>query len=343
MDGDAFLTKDDFIFYTFGYEHPADRVFAFLKYIPSKKRNLFKIDCLTTRWKLGSLELIRPRNLYSPNNFRKYSEVFRNSFPQYLYYCPYRGKEVICPTRKSIKRLYTPRQRFQALRKKKEKNGMQSLTLELMDFLSDASSVSIDDFGVHGSIALGMETSQSDIDLVVYGAKNFRKLEAAVNKLVAERVLGPASFNETNSTPHKQFKEKPFIYNAVRKTDEINTIYGDCKYSPVAPVKFRCRVTDDDEAMFRPAVYKIGNYQPMSSEFNLTSHRTLNTVTSMIGLYRNVARKDDDIEVSGVLEQVEELRTGKTSFQVVVGSGTSENEYIRRVSPKKHVNLAYRL
>jgi len=332
MDGDAFLTHDGFIFYTFGYEHPADRVFAFLKYIPLKKQKLFKIDYLTTRWRLGSLELIRPKSLYSPNNFHKYSEVFRRSFPHYLYYCPYRGKEVICPTRKSMKRVYTPRRGFQALLHKKDKNGMQSLTLELIDFLSDASGVSIDDFGVHGSIALGMETSGSDIDLVVYGAYNFRKLEATVNKLVAERALDGTSFNELNRTPHKQFKGKPFICNAVRKADEINTAYGDSKYSPLSPVKFRCRVTDDAETMFRPAIYRIRNYQSMNSQSNLTHNHTPNTVTSMIGLYRNIARKDDEIEVSGVLEQIEELGTGKTSFQVVVGSGTSEDEYIRRVS-----------
>jgi len=332
MDGDAFLTQDGFVFYTFGYEHPADRVFAFLKYIPLKKQKLFKIDCLTTRWKLGSLELIRPKSLYSPSNFHEYSEVFRRSFPHYLYYCPYRGKEVLCPTRDSIKRIYTPRRRFQALLEKKGKNRMQTLTLELINFLSDASGVSIDDFGVHGSIALGMETSQSDIDLVVYGAKNFRKLEAAANRLVAERVLSYTSLNEVNSTPHKLFKGKPFICNAVRKSDEINTVYGECKYSAVAPMKFQCSVTGDDEAMFRPAIYKIRNYQPMNSESNLTPNHTPSTVVSMIGLYRNIARKDDEIEVSGVLEQIVELRTGRTGFQVVVGSGTSENEYIQRVS-----------
>jgi len=77
MDGDAFLTQDGFVFYTFGYDHPADRVFAFLKYIPSKEQKLFKIDWLPTRWKLGSLELVRPKSLYSPGNFHKYSEVFR--------------------------------------------------------------------------------------------------------------------------------------------------------------------------------------------------------------------------------------------------------------------------
>ena len=34
-DGDTLVTKDNFIFYVFGYTHPEERVFSFLKYIPS--------------------------------------------------------------------------------------------------------------------------------------------------------------------------------------------------------------------------------------------------------------------------------------------------------------------
>jgi predicted nucleotidyltransferase len=49
----------------------------------------------------------------------------------------------------------------------------------------------------------------------------------------------------------------------------------------------------------------------------------------MIGLHRNLARKGDRIQVSGTLEQVEHLKTGKESYQIVVGSGTCENEYIK--------------
>jgi len=51
-------------------------------------------------------------------------------------------------------------------------------------------------------------------------------------------------------------------------------------------------------------------------------------VVSMIGCYRNVARRGDRIRVSGMLERVENLETGQVSHQVVVGTGTSEEEHI---------------
>jgi hypothetical protein len=46
IDGDTFVTKDGFIMNTFGYEHPEDRVFAFLKYIPVQYKALFNVEML---------------------------------------------------------------------------------------------------------------------------------------------------------------------------------------------------------------------------------------------------------------------------------------------------------
>jgi len=333
-DGDAFLTRDNLVFYTFGYEHPPGRILAFLKYIPSHHSSLFPIEYLPTRWKLGSTELARPRELYSVNNLQKITEALRRSFPDYLYHCPYRNKEVTCPTRGVAKRVYVPSQRLRALLKEKNRNHLQNLTSELVNLLSSTSGVPLEDLGVHGSIALGMETDQSDIDLVAYGAQNFRKLEAAVNTLAEEGALNYV-FNNKLDAARKQrgrFKGKAFVYTAVRKKEEIYTKYGDRKYSATAPVRFRCTVVDDQEAMFRPATYKINNYQPLDPTSQLESNRTPSAVVSMIGMHRNVARKGDCIEVSGVLERVEHLQTGRISFQAVVGSGTSEEEYIWPVS-----------
>jgi len=240
---------------------------------------------------------------------------------------------LICPTLSSIKRVYTPERRLKELLKKK-RNHLQNLTLELLNEFSSASEVSLEDFGVHGSIAIGMETAQSDIDSVVYGGQNFRKLEAAVKKLADEGTLQLVYNNKLDEARKHQgrFKGKGFVYTAVRKLEEVVTKYGDNKYSVIAPVKFRCRVTDDSEAMFRPALYKITDYKPLNQTFQLESKKVPSIVVSMIGMYRNIAKKGDYIEGSGVLERVEHLQTGRVSFQVVVGSGTSEDEYLWPVS-----------
>jgi predicted nucleotidyltransferase len=48
----------------------------------------------------------------------------------------------------------------------------------------------------------------------------------------------------------------------------------------------------------------------------------------MIGLYRWVARKGQEVEAYGMLEEVRHIKSGVEYYMVVVGSGLGD-EYIR--------------
>jgi predicted nucleotidyltransferase len=80
--------------------------------------------------------------------------------------------------------------------------------------------------------------------------------------------------------------------------------------------------------MFRPATYKITNYKALTPDSELQIDKIPNRVISNIGCYRNIARKGSVIKVAGNLERVEVIKTGEIYYQVVVGSATSEEEYI---------------
>jgi predicted nucleotidyltransferase len=118
------------------------------------------------------------------------------------------------------------------------------------------------------------------------------------------------------------------MYNAIRKPQEIRAKYGLFKYVPIKPVKFHCTVIDDSEAMFRPATYRIRNYESVDPASVLPNETVPKLVASMIGCYRNVARNGDKIRVSGMLEHVENLENREVFHQVVVGTGTSEDEHV---------------
>jgi predicted nucleotidyltransferase len=118
------------------------------------------------------------------------------------------------------------------------------------------------------------------------------------------------------------------VYNAVRKIEEIDAPHGKLKYAPVKEVCFSCEVVDDNENMFRPAVYPIKDYRPDDEASELAEEIVPVKVLSMIGYYRNVARKGDVVKVSGTLERVENLETGDVWYQVVVGTGLREKEYV---------------
>jgi predicted nucleotidyltransferase len=202
--------------------------------------------------------------------------------------------------------------------------------VNFVNLLSKESGIAVNDFGVHGSIALGMHTTRSDIDIVVYGSSNFRRLEKTIRRLVEAGTLSYVFSNRLDAA--RRFKGrymgKIFMFNAIRKTKEIRTKYGTVNYNPVAPVEFQCTVKDDSEAMFRPAIYQIEDYKLAESASEPTRDKIPKLVISMIGCYRNVARTGSRIKVSGMLEKAEKVETGEVFHQVVVGTGQNEEECI---------------
>jgi predicted nucleotidyltransferase len=305
-------------------------VFAFLKYIPARFKALFNVDMLTRTWNYGGTQLFRAEKLYTAKNYQTFIETFKKNFPDYVYYCPFRGKELISAPLASIKTVYVPRNCLVALGKLTKPDELQKMALSLIALISGKSSVGLEDFGIHGSIALGMHAPESDIDFIVYGSKNFRAVETTIAELVNAGELSYIVGNRLDVARKFQgrYCGKIFMYNATREPEEITTKYGDCRYVSIAPVRFQCTVSEDGETMYRPAIYRISNYKPLDTNSELPFDRVPDRVVSNIGCYRNIARQGSEIKVAGQLERVEPVTEGKTFYQVVVGTATSEEEYV---------------
>jgi predicted nucleotidyltransferase len=331
-DGDTFTTREGFIFNVFGYEHPAGRVFAFLKYIPAELHELFNVKYLENTWNFHGQRLFRAEKLYTAQNYQAFLGALKKGFPDYVFRCPFRNKEVINVPLGSIENVFVPRDCLHMLTQLVKKDTLQRRTLDLIRLLSTESGISEGDFGVHGSLALNMHTSTSDIDLVVYGARNFRVLEATISKLVDSGALSYKFSNRLDVARRcrVRYLDKIFMYNATRKPEELKRKYGELRYTAVAPVELKCEIEDDTEAMFRPAVYKVSNCELQKDVAVRRQEVAPEIVASMIGCYRNVGRRGDRIRVSGMLERVESVDKGEVFHQVVVGTGISEEECIWR-------------
>jgi len=330
VDGDTFVTKEGFIFNVFGYEHPDDRVFAFLKYIPARFKEFFHMEFLQRTWQYGATQLFRAEKLYTAQNYQGFLQTFRDRFHDFVYYCPFRKKDLISAPLTSVGKIYVPSICLRSLENLENRDDLQEDSLDFINLLSSESGIGSQNFGIHGSVALGMHTMKSDIDVVVYGAENYRTLEKTVERLVEAGVLSYQFNNRLDAARHfkGRFGKRVFMYNAIRKPEEINMKYGTFMYSPIVSVKFNCLIKGDAEAMFRPAIYEIDDYTPANEKSQLQEEQTPTYVVSMVGCYRNVARRDDRIRVSGMLERVENLKTGDCFHQVVVGTGNSEDESI---------------
>ncbi len=285
---------------------------------------------LTRTWKYENLQLFRAEKLYTAKNYRTFIEAFRKNFPDYVYHCPFRNKELISAPLNTIKTVYVPRHCLPALQKVKKPDELQTTMLELLNMISNQSGVSLEDFGVHGSIALNMHSPESDMDFVVYGSENFRNVEQAIGELVNMGKLNYIAGNrlETARRFAGRFKGKIWMYNATKQPEEIVNEYGMYRFTPIAPIKFQCIIKDDKETMFRPATYRITDYEPADLASELPLDHVPDRVVSNIGCYRNIARAESIIKVAGQLERVEPTAEGKMYYQVVVGTATSEEEYV---------------
>lgn len=285
---------------------------------------------LTRTWKYENLQLFRAEKLYTAKNYRTFIEVFRKNFPDYVYHCPFRNKELISAPLNNIRTVYVPRHCLPMLQKMKTPDELQTTTLELLDMICKQSGVNLEDFGVHGSIALGMHSPESDMDFVVYGSENFRNAEQAIVELVNMGKLSYIAGNRLEAARHfaGRFKGKIWMYNATKQPEEIVNEYGMYRFIPIARLKLQCIVTDDKETMFRPATYKISDYKPADSTSELPFDHIPDRVVSNIGCYRNIARAGGTIKVAGQLERVEPTAEGNMYYQVVVGTATSEEEYV---------------
>lgn len=330
-DGDILFTKEGFIFNVVGYEHPKHRVFAFLKYIPAELKNLFPIHFLERTWEYKTQKLFRAEKIYTAQNYGLILDILKDRFEDYTYFSPFIRKELISVPDKKIEEIYVPRECLNNLRKLEKRDSLQAMTIKLVKLLSKESKIDMENFGISGSIALNMSTSESDIDFAIYGAKNFRRLEATITRLAGE---GTLSYLFNNRIDHfRKFKgryhNKMFMYNAIRQPEEVGLPYGTLSYIPIRPVYFRCTVKDDRETMFRPAIYEIEKYRPADQASILGEDSIPKFIISMIGCYRNIARKGNEIRVFGMLENVINNKTGQSYHQVVIGSGKNGGENIR--------------
>jgi len=301
-----------------------------LKYIPSDFQKLFNVEMLERTWTFSDKKLFRAEKLYTAANYQSFTETFRKNFPDYLYSCPFRNKELISVPINRIEQVFVPKDCLQDILKLSKQDRIQKLAVELITLLSKESGVNLRHFGMHGSIALNMHSEESDLDFVVYGSGNFRVVEETIDRLVNAGTLKYIFGNKLDRARKfkGKYKDKIWMFTAARLPEEVQERYGEYRFVPLKPLKFQCKVGEDSEAIFRPAIYGLDQFTPSDEQSKLPPEQIPNRILSNIGCYRNVARSGDKVKVSGTLERMENVKTGALNYQVVVGTATTEEEQI---------------
>jgi len=197
------------------------------------------------------------------------------------------------------------------------------------------SGLSLSSFGVFGSLLHGFYHPEfSDLDLIIYGGKEFRKLCETLEAMYKEKVSPLQNeFKNIETIKNKKwafinYHPKEYIWHQKRKT--IYALFKDrrsCRtikteFEPVKNwneiqneydpetrilkkgwIRAVVRITDDQDAAFMPSIYWIEPVKILQGE----KAEDIRRIISYIEEFRIQVQKDEKAYVEGNLEQVNTL------------------------------------
>ncbi|MEM2102413.1 MAG: hypothetical protein QXM22_02730 [Candidatus Bathyarchaeia archaeon] len=325
-EGDLIEDVNGIIFDVKGLVHPPNRVVAFPRFIPhaegERKRDSVrysKVYALSTRY--GFL---------------------KEKFPEYLVQDEVFG-EILCEIpADNIKRHYSPVKRLLELRGDKHPDPIERLALELAEVLKESANIPWSSMGISGSILAKLHTKTSDVDPIIYGAKNCRKVYAALVTLADDKKspLKPhrtrtallklfefrskdthVSFEDFVRTDSRKvlqgtYRGREYFIRCVKDWRETREHYGDVHYTNVGYAKIKATITDDSEAIFTPCTYKIDQTRTLEGT---TASGTLSEIVSFRGRFNEHARNGETVIAQGKIERAQDKK-GEEWLRLLLGN-----------------------
>lgn len=324
-EGNLVETAEGAIFDVKGLVHPSDRVVAFIRYFPEKEG---------TRTREG----IAYEKVYS---LSKRYELLKEKFPKYMVYDPV-FDETLCEVKiRDVRRHYKPPDRLRELRTSESTDVLEKKSLQLATLLKEESGIRWEIIGVSGSVLAKLHTSQSDIDIVVYGSANCRKVHQTLESLMKkghpslkpynkaelkvlfdfrskDTAMGFQDFVRTESKKAFQgkFLKTDYFLRFVKAWNEVDEEYGDVQYKNMGHARIEATVIDDSEAIFTPCSYRIEDTVFLEGpEFGPVTE-----VASFRGRFCEQAKVGERIVARGKIEHVQDCRDSSEHYRLLVGN-----------------------
>jgi hypothetical protein len=328
-EGDLLETCEGAIFDIKGLAHPNDRIVAFIRFFLEEKGDRKK-NALTYS------------KVYSFSD--RYS-LLREKFPTYLVYDPV-FDETLCevPFNK-VKKHFDPVKKLQQLRHSKTPDPLENKALQLTELLKQNSNIPWSTIGISGSILAGLHKIGSDIDPIVYGSANCRRVNSSLQEMFNDShlPLEPYSQHELRSLfdfrskdtamdfedfvrteSRKAFQGKftktDYFIRFVKNWNEIEEKYGDIQYKNSGYAKIKATVVDDSESIFTPCRYGIKSANVMEG----SKLSPITEIASFRGRFCEQAATGETVIAQGKVERVTNLKRHQEYFRLLIGNKPSD-------------------
>jgi predicted nucleotidyltransferase len=337
-EGDLIKTKSNVVFDVKGLVHPASKIVAFPRFIPSpqgtrqgKDSNYGKVYSLGDRFKY--LQENRPDLI-----------VFDIVFGETLCEVPIT----------EIAEHYQPSEKLASMRTSKHLTALEKNAVRLAETLKTEANILWSSIGISGSIMAGLTTEKSDIDPLVYGVETCRKAYSALKKLLKEEDSGfkpytlaelqalfdfrskdtQMSFEdfvlvESRKAFQGKFMGTDYFIRFVKEWNETNEQYGDVCFKNSGYAKITAKVTDSTDSLFTPCTYKLENVrviegpklQPMREIVSFRGRFCEELPTNL--------REPPTVTAQGKIEHVTDNRTGKQHYRLLIGNKPTDYMVIK--------------
>lgn len=327
-EGDILTDLNGTIFDVKGLVHPPNKVIAFPRFIPDSRGN-----------RIG--ENLKYTKVYSLSERFQFLE---QKFPHYIVYDSVFDEKLCEVPSEDVKRYYKPANRLRELRRSEKLDDLERDALEFMTLLKNDANAPWNTLGISGSLLVKLHTPKSDIDPIVYGSRNCRRVYEALESLMHETKSRVKAYfieelrelfkfrvrdtqesfkdfvrTESRKVLQGKFRNREYFMRFVKDWNETNTEYGAVCYKNVGYAKIKAIVEDDSEAIFTPCSYRIKNVKILEG-----ARFPIEEIASFRGRFCEQARKDETIIAQGKVEKITDNRQNRESFRLLLGNKPSD-------------------
>jgi predicted nucleotidyltransferase len=324
-EGDLIKIESGVVFDVKGTVHPAGRIVAFPRFIPSADGTRKSKDA--TYGKVYSLG--------DRFNF------LQKNHPDLVVFDSVFG-ETLCevPVDRIVEH-YQPPEKLAQLRAAKNLSVLEDKALSLAATLKEKADIPWSCIGISGSIMAGLTTEPSDIDPLVYGAENSRKTYATLQELREAGDLGFKPYTPTELKALYDFRSKDtqmsfedfvavesrkafqgmyrgtdYFVRFVKDWNETGEQYGDICYRNNGYGRILSAIADDEDALFTPCTYKLGSVQILEGP----QLSPIEEIVSFRGRFCMQAQVGERIEAQGKIELVTNRKSGREHYRLILGN-----------------------
>lgn len=328
-EGDLIQTRNNVIFDVKGPIHPPGMVVAFPRFIPSPTG--------TRRSRKG---------LYGKvYNLAERFKYLQENMPNLIVHDPVFDEALCEVPYELITQHYKPVERLRRLRFSKRLTDLERKVLHLAESLKEAADIPWNAVGISGSVLVGLYTSGSDIDPVVYGVDDCRKAYAALEDLLKtdDSRFKPYSPEELHTLfefrskdtamnfedfarveSRKAFQGKfdgvDYFVRFMKDWRETNEEYGDLCYKNSGYSKITAIVNNDCESLFTPCAYKIENAKVVAG----SKLESISEIVSFRGRFCEQAKKGETVIAQGKVERVLNRKQNREHYRMIIGNKPSD-------------------